>query len=40
MHSKGYKVIIELSNAKETTNSPTDEVEVKPQARDQSNKAP
>ncbi len=29
MHSKGYKVITELSHAKETTISPTEEVEVK-----------
>ena len=38
---RGYKGITVLSNkAKETTNSPTEAMEVRPEARDQSNKAP
>jgi hypothetical protein len=39
MHSKeNYKWTSELSNARETKNSPTDGEEVRPQALDQSNK--
>jgi hypothetical protein len=39
MHSKkNYKWISELSNVRETKNSPTDGEEVRPQALDQSNK--
>jgi hypothetical protein len=39
MHlKKNYKWISELSNERETKNSPTDGEEVKPQALDQSNK--
>ncbi len=39
MHSKkNYKRISELSNVRETKNSPTDGEEVRPQTQDQSNK--